>query len=133
MRSRFRLFLKTFFVWLVTITAILLLNEIIIEHQSFKDVSGFLITTFGYLVILSLLIYYPTLGLLTRKYQQHYFKWYPVICAFLLNIPFFIFSNVMINTAFKATEALLFDCMFIIVGFYFGYAFTQIQRKRPIA
>lgn len=130
MKLYFQLLGKTAIWWLATIMVVLIINETLIENQSADDITGFVLSSLLYLLLLSAVFYFPVLTFLTKRFKEKYFKLHPIICGLLLNFPFMVYSLTLIGRAFQASEAFLFNLMFIIVGADFGFRFARLYKNR---
>ena len=109
----------TFLVYLVCLGAIFLINEIILEHQSRKDIEGFMVFSFAYFIVMVGFIYLPVLYFIDKR-SEKIRRHYPLLAGLILNIPYFLFAIIMSGKAFQPTEAILFCLMFIVIGTTFG-------------
>jgi len=128
-----RILLYTFFVYIVCMGFIFLLNEIFIEHQSAKDFEGFIVFSLMYLLVMVVGIYWPVLTIIENQLGPVMRRKYPLLTAFICNIPYFIFAIAMSGKAFQPTEAILFCAMFIVIGFSFGRFYGFYKSKKSIA
>jgi|GEM_PF-2087762 len=105
--------------------AVLLINELIIEVQSAEDLIGLGLTSFIYFFVLSLLIYFPVLKSLDKRFGETRRNFYPWICSVVLNIPFFVFAVIVVGKAFQPSEAVLLSGMYIVLGYTFGRLYKR--------
>src|SRR5688572_317341 len=111
--------------YLFCLVAVLLINELTIEEQSTEDLIGLGLTSFICFLVLSLLIYFPVLKLLDKRYGETRRNFYPWICCVLLNLPFFVFAVIMVEKAFQPSEAVLLSSMYVVLGYTFGRLYKQ--------
>ncbi len=76
-----QMLLYTFLTYLACIGCVLLLNEILVERQSAKDIEGFAVFSFVYLIMLTGIFYLPFLNVIDRKYQGSFRKYYPLVAG----------------------------------------------------
>jgi hypothetical protein len=125
-----KLLFHTFLIYMACIGCIFLLNEIFIERQSKKDFEGFIVFSLVYLMVMVGCVYWPALGLIEKKFGSAARKQYPMLAAFVFNIPYFVFAIVMAGKAFQPSEALLFCGMFIVIGFGFGKFYRNYRLRK---
>jgi hypothetical protein len=115
--------LQLVIVWITGTALLLLASELFVEQASMEDLLGFTSYSVVYFIGVVLLIYLPFFILLTKKGIVSAKLWW--IAPFLLNLPLYLIFYLLIDKAFRYSEAVLFMCLF----FFFGAASGRLYHN----
>ena len=122
--------LLAFLLWVAGTALLLLLSELLVEKASLADLLGFTSFSFLFYLLVILLVYLPVFYVLRRRgVNSRGFFW---IAPLLLNIPIYYAFYLLIDKAFRSSEAVLFMALFFFFGAVFGwlYHFMLGQRQQ---
>lgn len=122
--------LQLIITWITGTALLLLCSELFVERSSKEDILGFTSYSVIYFLVSVLLIYLPFFAFLRRKGVDGAKLWW--IAPLLLNIPLYLSFYLLIDKAFRRSEAFLFMGLFFFFGVAFGWLYHRYKKHHTV-